>query len=73
MIKTQKSIDFLNKNTSIYHARADRTLFLAVVVNKNFTNNATVAQAIYEFIFGDVMSLNYGTQDAAEVVRYVLN
>jgi len=70
MIKTQKDIDVLNKNTSIYHTRAERTLFLTVVVNKTFVNNAT-AQAIFEFITADVISLNYETQDSAEAAKYV--
>ena len=73
MINTQKNIDFLKKNTSIHHTRTERTLFLAVVVNKNFVNISTTAQAFFEFITRDVMSLNYGIQDSAEVAKYALN
>jgi hypothetical protein len=46
MSESQKNIDFLHKNTAIYHTRAERTAYLAAVVNKNLVNSAAAAQAI---------------------------
>ena len=53
MVKSQKNIDFLNKNTVVYHTRAERSAYLAVVVNRNFVSSTTAAQAIFEFNTGD--------------------
>jgi hypothetical protein len=73
MSESQKNIDFLHKNTAIYHTRAERTAYLAAVVNKNFVQNAAAAQAIYEFITGDKLSTNFVNSDASEVAKFALN
>ena len=73
MNMSPKNNDFLNKNTIIYHTRAERSAYLAYVVNKNFVNISTVAQAIYEFITWDVMFTNFTTGEASEAARYAFN
>jgi len=46
---------------------------LATVVNKNFINNTTATQALYEFVTGDLMLSNSPSQDAIATSRYALN
>ena len=71
--KPLKNIDFLNKNTTIYHTRAERSAYLTFVVNKNFASCSTTAQAIFEFITGDALSTNFSNPDASEAAKYALN
>ena len=59
MSESQKNIDFLHKNTAIYHTRAERTAYLAAVVNNNFVHSVAADQLIYEFITGDKLSTNF--------------
>jgi hypothetical protein len=73
MVKSQKNIDFLNKNTVVYHTRAERSAYLAVVVNRNFVSSTTAAQAIFEFITGDQLETQLLSEDAASAARYALN
>jgi len=73
MSKSQANIDFLNKNTSIYHSRAERSAYLATVLNTNFVNGTAAAQAIFEFITGGVMSNNFVSPDAIAAARFALN
>ena len=73
MNKSQANIDFLNKNTSTYHSRAERSAYLANIPNTNFVNGAVASQAIYEFITGGVMSTNFVSPDALAAARFVLN
>jgi len=40
---SQRSIEYLKKNTSLYHSRAERTAFMSAVVNKKFVCSTTVA------------------------------
>jgi len=73
MIKSQQNIENLHKNTSLYHTRAERTSYLAAVVNKNFINSVTAAQAVYEFITGDQLSKNFVNPDASLAARFALS
>jgi hypothetical protein len=73
MDKSQANIDFLNKNTSTYHSRAERSAYLATVLNTNFVNGTAAAQAIYEFITGGVMSTGFVSPDAIAAARFALN
>ena len=73
MNKSQANIDFLNKNTSTYHSRAERSAYLATVLNTNFVNGTAAAQAIYEFITGGVLSTNFVSPDAIAAARFSLN
>ena len=73
MNKSQANIDFLNKNTSTYHSRAERSAYLANVLNTNFVNGTTATQAIYEFITGGVMSTSFVSPDAITAPRFALN
>jgi hypothetical protein len=43
MNTSQKNIEYLNKNTSLYHSRVEHTAFMPVVVNKNFVCSIVVA------------------------------
>jgi hypothetical protein len=73
MMKSQNNIDFLKNNTAIYRSRAERSAYLATVVNKNFINSTADAQALYEFVTGDLMPSNSLSQDAIATSRYALN
>ena len=73
MIHSRKNIDFLNKKTAMYHTRAERSSYFAHVVNIHFVNNATVAQAIFEFITGDQMNTSLTSEVATKAASYALN
>jgi len=74
MTTCQRNIEYLKKNTVVYHSRAKRSAYMVVVVNKSFVCSTTVAHAIFEFITGDRMATTCVTQeDALEVARYALN
>ena len=73
MTKSQKNIDFLHGNTSVYHTRAELIAYMAAVVNKNFVNSAAAAQAIYEFITSDRMSVNFVNPEASHSAKFALN
>jgi hypothetical protein len=40
---------------------------------QNFVSSTTAAQAIYEFIIGDVISTDFSSAEASEGARYALN
>jgi phosphatidylethanolamine-binding protein (PEBP) family uncharacterized protein len=71
--KSPKSIDFLNRNTPLYHTRAEHTAYRVSLVNKNFVNNVAVDQAIYEFITSDKLSINFVNPDVAHAAKFALN
>jgi hypothetical protein len=73
MTKSQINIDFLHENTSVFHTRAERTAYMAAVVNKNFINSAAAAQAVYEFITGDRLSGNFVNPEASMAAKFALN
>jgi hypothetical protein len=73
MIDSQKNIVFLNKNTAIYSSRADQSTYISAVVNKNFLNGAAAAQAIFEFITGDLLSTNFTTPNVEAATNFALN
>ena len=73
MINSQKNIDFLKNNTAVYHTRAERSAYLAVVVNKNFVSSTVAAQAIFEFITGDQLATDLFSEDAASAAKFALN
>jgi hypothetical protein len=73
MMKSQNNIDFLKTNTAIYRSRAELSAYLATVVDKNFINSTADAQALYEFVTGDLMPSNSLSQDAIATSRYALN
>ena len=73
MSKSQKNIDFLHKNTNIYHTRAERTAYMATMFNKDFVNYVATSQTIYDFITGDKLSKNFVNPKALEVTKYALN
>jgi len=73
MTLSQSNVDYLNNNTSLYHSRAERTSYLATVINTNFVNGTVVAQAIFEFITGGQMSTNFVSPDAITTARFALN
>jgi hypothetical protein len=73
MTKSQINVDYLNRNTSIYRSRAERSAYMATVVNKNFINSTAVAQALYEFVTGDLLPLSSMSTDAIAASRYALN
>jgi hypothetical protein len=52
MTRSQNNVDYLNNNTSLYHSRAERTSYMAIVINTNFVNGTGAAQAIYGYITG---------------------
>jgi hypothetical protein len=71
--KSQKNIVFLHRNTSLYHTLAERTVYLAYVVNKNFLHNVAAAQATYEFITSDKLSVNFVNPYVAHAFKFALN
>ena len=73
MIKSQNNIDFLNKNTSLYHSRVERIAYLAAVVNANFVNGTPATQAIFEFITGGQMFTNFVSPDSIAYARFALH
>jgi hypothetical protein len=73
MQQSQINIDVLNHNTTLYRSRAERSAFLATVVNKNFISCTTAAQALYEFITGDLMPSTSLSPDALAAARFALN
>jgi len=73
LLNSQKNIDFLKKNTAVYHTRAERSTYLAAVVNRNFVSSTSAAQAIFEFITGDQMDTHINCEIVTEAARYALN
>ena len=74
MNTSQRNIEYLKKNTTVYHSRAERSAYMAAVVNKSFVSSTAAAHAIFEFITGDRMATTCVTQeDAVEAARYALN
>jgi hypothetical protein len=57
----------------MYRSREERSAYLATVVNKNFINSTTAAQALHEFVTGDLMSSTSLSQDVIAASRYALN
>ncbi len=43
MSTSQRNIEYLKKNTSIYHSRAERTAYMSAIVNKDFVCSTTAA------------------------------
>jgi hypothetical protein len=74
MIKSQINIDLLNKNTALYRSRAERSAYLATVVNKSFISSTSAAQALYEFVTGDFMpSSSMLSPDSLAAAKFALN
>jgi len=75
MNTSQRNIEYLNKNTSIYrHSWAEHTAYMAVVVKNEFVCSIVVAQAIFEFLTGEYLSTsNVNQEDVAAATRYALN
>ena len=73
MNTSQRNIEYLNKNIVLYHTRAERTAYMAAVVNKDFVCSTDAAQAIFEFITGDQLSTYLFSEDAASAARFALN
>jgi hypothetical protein len=46
---------------------------MAAVVNKNFVSSVAATQAIYEFITGDKLSVNFVHPDVAQAAKLALN
>jgi len=46
MNTSQRHIEYLNKNTAVYHTREERIAYMAVVVNTDFVCNTAVAHAM---------------------------
>ena len=46
---------------------------MATVVNKNFINSTADAQALYEFVTGDLLPLSTMSTNAIAASRYALN
>jgi hypothetical protein len=72
MSESQKNIDFIQKSTAIYHTRAERTVYLAAVVSKNFVISDAVARVIHEFITGDKFLKNFVNPEASGVAEFAL-
>ncbi len=73
MTQTQNNIDNLNTNISLYHSRAERTSYLAIVINTNFVNGTAAAHAIFEYITGGQMSTHFVSPDSRTTARFALN
>jgi hypothetical protein len=70
---SQNNIDYLKQNTIIYRTRAERSAYLATVVKTNFISSRAAAQAVYEFITGDVMPKSTLSSEAIAAARFALN
>jgi hypothetical protein len=70
---SQKNIDYLKQNTILFHSRAERSAYWATVINTNFISNRAAAQALYEFIMGDVMPKRTLSSEALAAARFALN
>ena len=67
------SIDFLIKNTALYRSRAERSAYLATLIKKNFISNKIAAQAMYEFVSGDLLPVTSLNQESLAATRFALN
>ncbi len=73
LLQFQNHIDYLNKNTSLYRTRAERNFYMSTVVNANFIGNTAAAQALYEFITGNVLPKSSFGSEALATTRFALN
>jgi len=71
--KSQQNIDFLSTHTILYHSRAERSVYLATVINKNFVNSTYATHAMYEFITGARMPAQTNCIEALTAARYAIN
>ena len=73
MTQSRNNLEYLKKNTPIYHSRAERATYRATIINKSFVSNVSAAQAMYELINGDLMPSNTLSFDALTAARFALN
>ena len=70
---SQNNIEYMNQNTTVYRTRAERAIYLATVVNKNFISNIAAAQPVYEFLTSNVMPKSSLSTKAIAAARFALN